>query len=311
MNKKANRRAFFVCLLVTVMYASVAARLPEKFNVARVSGEKRPMSKTLGASIPKPATKLPVSEVHASAPKDELSEKDSTDMPMPATEVPGSPTDAPVSGKNGDSMEPGLLIAIPIVSHAIKTGLIEETGLIFVQKEGYNTINCNKPIDILKDRDEQGLRVIARIIGNRQSLDFLKKEGILTKANMDSESIILGAGYMINQEKLLSLYDKHVSRDFDKLFPFVANGVAVTKTSKGFALVPAKERPQVPNVKEESEWMMPNVMNLPMKAAIEKITVHTSNIKVHGSGVVTDQQPPPFERTRGETECVLYGRSLR
>ena len=30
MNKKANRRAFFVCLFIGLMYASVAFRLPGK-----------------------------------------------------------------------------------------------------------------------------------------------------------------------------------------------------------------------------------------------------------------------------------------
>lgn len=311
MNKKANRRAFFICLLVGLMYTSVAARLPEKMNFARVSGEKRPMSKTMGASIPKLTKEVPVSAEQVSAPENQPVQTNLPEAPLPATEATPTPVGAPVVRQDNKSIEPGLFIAIPIISHAIKAGLIEGTGLIFVRKEGYNTVSCNKPIDILKDRDEQGLRVIARIIGNRQSLDFLKKEGIVPQKDMDAEGVMLGAGYTVDKEKLLSLYDKHVSDDFNKLFPFAVQGIAVTKTGKGFALIPAREGQQIRRVREEAEWMMPNVLNLPMKAAIEKITVHTSKIKVYGSGNVTEQHPPAFERTKGETECLLYGRNLR
>jgi hypothetical protein len=56
---------------------------------------------------------------------------------------------------------------------------------------------------------------------------------------------------------------------------------------------------------------MPNLVNLSMRDAIEKLALHTSKIKVYGSGSVVEQNPKAFERTRGETECVIYGRTAR
>jgi exo-beta-1,3-glucanase (GH17 family) len=57
--------------------------------------------------------------------------------------------------------------------------------------------------------------------------------------------------------------------------------------------------------------MVPNLINLSVRAAIEKLASHTSKIKVYGNGNVVEQSPRAFERTRGETECTIYGRTAR
>ena len=56
---------------------------------------------------------------------------------------------------------------------------------------------------------------------------------------------------------------------------------------------------------------MPNLANLPMKAALEKLASKTSRIKIYGSGVVTDQNPKALEKVKGETQCAIYGRSYK
>ncbi len=55
--------------------------------------------------------------------------------------------------------------------------------------------------------------------------------------------------------------------------------------------------------------MMPNLASLPIRTAIDKLSVHTARIKVYGSGYVTDQSPRPFERLKGEQECIIQGRA--
>ena len=60
--------------------------------------------------------------------------------------------------------------------------------------------------------------------------------------------------------------------------------------------------------KEDEEWRMPNLTGLTIKLAIDNLAGHTARIKVHGSGVVVDQYPKPFERLNGDSECAIYGR---
>jgi hypothetical protein len=54
---------------------------------------------------------------------------------------------------------------------------------------------------------------------------------------------------------------------------------------------------------------MPNLANLPIRSAIEKLSTHTSHIKINGSGIVMNQFPRAFERLKGEPECVILGRT--
>jgi hypothetical protein len=312
MNKKANRRAFFVCLFIGLMYASVVFRLPEKMNIARVSSGKKVMPSSVIGSAQKINHDISLPEVPAAIFKNQPAESLSPKAGTHQTEPQQAPAAQRIVKIDDKTIEPSLFIALPLVAYAIKEGFIERDGLIFVQKEGYNTVNCKKPIDILRDKDEQGLKVIARLIGKQQSLDFLKKEGIVLNQDVDSEKIITGIGYSIEKEKILSLYNNHVSEDFQGLFPFVMHGMAVVKTKKGFEFSQAREVHGTDKARtEDKEWTMPNVINLSMRAAIEKLALHTSKIKVYGNGNIVEQSPRAFERTRGETECTIYGRTAR
>jgi len=311
MNKKANRRAFFICLLIGVMYVSVAAGLPEKMSLARVSGERQATATSMGVSMAKVGPGVSSAEVSAPVPGDQRINSEPAKAPIQGSAPQPAPADTNVTQRDDRFMEPGLFISIPLVCHAIEKGLIERDGLIFIRKESYNNGNCKKPIDILRDRDEQGLKAIARIVGRKQSLDFLKKEGIVLKHDIDNESIILGAGYAVEKEKLVALYSEYVPDEYGPLFPFVVRGMAMVKTGKGFDLMRAKGARLPSHGAGEQEWMMPNLLNLPMRAAIEKLTAHTSRIKVRGSGNVVEQYPRAFERTKGETECIIYGRSAK
>jgi len=86
----------------------------------------------------------------------------------------------------------------------------------------------------------------------------------------------------------------------------------VVKTKKGFEFSQAREVHRADREKmEDPEWTMPNVINLSVRAAIEKLALHTSKIKVYGNGNVVEQNPKAFERIRGETECIIYGRTAR
>lgn len=314
MNKKANRRAFFVCLFIGLMYVSVAFRVPEKLNIARIWGDKKIMPSSVMGSPTKSNSEISLPEVPASIFKKQPVE--SQPPKEQATKTEQQPQQAPVAQTTPKLdtrfFEPSFFIALPLVAYAIKEGIIERDGLIFVQKEGYNTKNCKKPIDILRDKDEHGLKVIARLIGKRQSLDFLKQEGVVPNQDIDSEKVITGVGYSIEKEKLISLYTKYVSDDFQDLFPFAMHGMAMVKTKKGFEFSNAREGLGADRAKmEDHEWTMPNLIHLSMRDAIEKLNKHTSKIKVYGNGNVVEQNPRAFERTKGDVECVIYGRTAR
>jgi hypothetical protein len=279
MNKRANRRAFFICTAICLIYVSLALRLPEKLNVKRISDEQRVTPNSMNLSIPKSTP--PVTQTTPNVTKDE------------------------------SFIEPSFFISIPIVCSAIKEGLIEKEGLIFIKKNSNNDISCKKPIDILKDRDEEGLKSISKIIGKKYSLDFLKKEGITHKKGSDIDETILGKGFVLEKQKLLSLCNTYVPEEYSRLFPFIVSGIAIVRGKNGFEFINAKDNAKGNQWREDSEWLMPNLLNLPMKSAIEKLTTHTSKVKVYGSGNVTEQHPKPFERIKGETECVIYGRTYK
>lgn len=293
------------------MYASVAFRLPEKMNIARVSSGEKIMPSSVVGSIPKANSEISLPEVPVSIFKNQPVESETPKAASHQPE-PQQPTAVQRVKLDDKTIEPSLFIALPLVAYAIKEGLIERDGLIFIQKEGYNTVNCKKPIDILRDKDEQGLKAIARLIGKRPSLDFLKREGIVLNQDLDSEKIIFGIGYSMEKEKLLSLYSKYVSEDLQCLFPFAMHGVSVVKTKQGFEFSRVREGQGIDRAKaEDQEWTVPNLINLSVRAAIEKLASHTSKIKVYGNGNVVEQSPRAFERTRGETECTIYGRTAR
>jgi hypothetical protein len=313
MNKKANRRAFFVCFVFCLMYVSVVVRLPERLNISRVAEEPKVSShlQDMNMSVPRavsgaPEAPQPVStvpEVSKEPPPQELT------PPAAANPAPSTPAKHTIVHDDG-SIEPNLFIAVPIVCHAIKEGQIEKEGLISAKKGEYNSGTWKKPLDIIKDKDEEGLRNISRTIGKPRLVEFLKRAGITFTRDMTPEEIMGGNGYRVEKTVLLALYRACASTEFDTVFPFTLDGLGVTRDGEGFALKKVRHGEGIrTHAREEGEWVMPNLTNLTMRAALEKLTKNTPRIRVHGSGTVTDQQPKPFERLRGETECILYGRT--
>jgi hypothetical protein len=311
MNKRANRRAFFICAVICLMYISVIIKVPEKLRFQRVSDGQKGAPQSMSISIPKPAP-----EEYKDATSGVAAPVTSTAVPHeqkePVVTPPAKPPEAtaPVSHDN-NVIEPSILISLPLISFAIKERLVERDGLIFVRKDGYNEGSWKKPLDILKDKDVEGLKNISRNIGKKHSLEFLKKEGIKTGKDLTVEDIILGKGYTVEKEKIIALYNTFASEDYAGLFPFAYKGVGVFKGKNGFEIVKTKDDVKVLRAKEEPEWMMPNLVNLSMKDAIEKLTLHTTKVKVYGSGYVTEQWPKAFERMKTEAECSIQGRTHR
>jgi hypothetical protein len=209
------------------------------------------------------------------------------------------------------AIEPVLFVAIPIVSSAIQDGLIEKEGLILIKKTNNMKADFKKPLEILKDKDEEGLVSIAEFIGKKQLLHLLKKEDISIQDDLELKNIILGKGYTIEKKTLIAFFDKYVTDEYKGLFPFVYNNVEITKNAKGFEMAENHERGKIQNPAVDTEWIMPNLANLPMKAALEKLALKTSRLKIYGSGVVTDQNPKAFEKVKGEAQCAIYGRSYK
>jgi hypothetical protein len=211
----------------------------------------------------------------------------------------------------GPAIEPAFFVAIPIVSSAIQDGLIEKESLILIKKTNNTKADFKKPLEILKDKDEEGLVSIAEFIGKKQLLHLLKKEDISIQDDLELKDIILGKGYTIEKKALITLFDKYVTDEYKSLFPFVYNNVEIKKNAKGFEMVENHERGKIQNPAADAEWIMPNLANLPMKVALEKLALKTSRVRIYGSGVVTDQNPKAFEKIKGEAQCAIYGRSYK
>ncbi len=279
MNKKANRKAFFILVCIGLMYISMAFNLTDKFTMKRTVSEHTAAPQSLNVAIPA------------------------------AREVAASPV-RNVSPEH-TAIEPSIFIAIPIVLSAIKEGLIEKEGLILIKGETNARTDFKKPFDILKDKDEEGLASIAGIIGKKQLLHLLKKDGIVIKDDVELNDIILGKGYTIEKKALLAGFDNHATDEHKDLFPFMFNGLEIAKTSKGFEIAETGRHTKINSPVAEIEWVMPNLINLPIKGALEKVSTRTSRIKLMGSGIVTDQQPKPYEKVRGDIDCTIYGRSSK
>ena len=181
--------------------------------------------------------------------------------------------------------------------------------MIFGKKDAYNNVGWRKPIEILKDHDEEGIRNILNTIGQKRVLEFMKKEGIGLKADLSPEDAILGKGYTVQKEKLIALYDQYASNVCDDLSPFRQDGSRLRKGTSGFRLTKGRGAGKDDTRTAEEEWMMPNLANLPIRSAIEKLSAHTSHIRIVGVGQVMNQTPRAFERLKGESECVIQGRA--
>ncbi|OPY77126.1 MAG: hypothetical protein A4E64_01235 [Syntrophorhabdus sp. PtaU1.Bin058] len=279
MNKRANKKAFFICVLIGLMYVSVAMKLPDRFTIGRTSETGNAVPTGMSVSIPKPA---PVN------------------IPAPAN-----------TPKTGQVIEPSYFVAIPIVCFAIRKGLIEKEGLVFIRKDAQDNAYCKKPMDILQDRDEEGLKSIAKIIGKKQLIAFFKKEGAALREELDPQDVILGKGYVIEEDIILSMYNRNVPEDYNKLFPYIIHTTEIRREGDRFAFRHVSDTVKTYSDNNQNEWTMPSLVNLPMKAALEKLATRTSKIKIYGSGLVTEQQPKAFEKVKGETECIIRGRPYR
>jgi len=312
MNKKANRRAFFVCMFIFLIYMSVTMKLPEKMSFQRVSADQKimtanmniPMQKNIQQAIPEVIPVSATEEVQAKQTETKEVKARQAELPVINKKTP-----CVVSGD--DCIEPSLFMSIPLVCFAVKEGLIEKQGLIQAGKNGYGIASWKKPIDILSDKDEQGLRNISKTIGIKHTLSFLKQEGIMLKEGLSAEEILLGKGYVLEKKKLLSLYSRVVSDEYNSLFPFSDHGTGIVRRNGQFefTVMSAKEKKQ--HAVEDGGWLMPNLVNLPIKVAIDKLAIHTAKIKIHGSGIVAEQYPKPFERTSGEVGCIIYGKTQK
>ncbi len=289
MNKKANRRAFFVCMLVCLMYASLVVKLPEKMGFERMFDDKKITPAHMNIALQADASRAEPEGASATRPK--------------------NPEVKPSQPILEDTYaEPSFFVSIPLVCLAINEGLLEKEGLIPAGKGRQNTVTWKKPIDILYDRDEEGLKNISKTVGVKRMQAFLKRGGITLKHGLSAEEIMLGKGYMLEREKLLALYNSAVPDDYGRLFPFAVGETGVVRHDGNFEFTVMKEEPKKQHAREGTEWQMPNLLNLPMKLALEKLTVHTTKIKIFGSGIVMEQSPRPFERLTGDVECTLHGR---
>lgn len=310
MNKRANRRAFFVCAAICLMYTSMLVKLPGKLGAERVLDVPATTSKQMGLSMAAETSELP--EVQRASPAGGAKQDPPTSTQTQIVETAQRDTGHSVQiDQNELLLEPGLFIAPPIVIFAVRQGLIDREGLIFTRKDGYNKVSWKKPLEILKDKDEEGLKNISRTIGKKSILDFLKKEGITISKDLDVKEIMLGRGYKVERAKLTALYDNQVPEDYRALFPFRLRGMSICMGEEGFELRKAKDELPVQQTVEETEWVMPNLLDQPVKAALEKLTVRTAKIKIYGSGTVTDQLPKPFEKVQGDMGCTIYGRTYK
>ncbi len=225
MNKKSKKRAFLVFVLISLLYVSVTFRFPEKMSMRRISEEQTPPSK--GMILPVPD--VDVTNRNAPPPQRALSptiaspaspEADEAMIRPVAKNQPAATKDNQSAPASRSGIEPSLLISIPVVCYAIKEGWIEKESLIFGKKDAYNNVIWKKPIEILKNHDEDGVRSVLTTIGQKRVLEFIKKEGLSPAAGLSADDIMLGKGYRVDEEKLIAMYNKHVGTTCDELFPF-------------------------------------------------------------------------------------------
>lgn len=322
MNKATNRRALAVYLAICLLYVSVAFRVPEKLSMKRIAV--RPDGPSHGMNMQgshepsrgQPRAEEATREKAASAPSAIASVAEAFPAPAAATAMtsPGvdrskfsdKPSPVIVAG-GGSRVEPRFFISIPIICYAIKEGWVDRDTLILSKQDGQNGA-WSKPLDILKQQDESGIKHLAAIIGKSRIKEFLRTEVVDIRDDLTPEDIMLGRGYAIEKKKLLSLYDRFVAEECNDLFPLALAQGGVVKTKRGFQFVSSTEAARMRTEEEDEEWRMPNLAGFPIKLAIDNLAKHTARIKVHGSGFVVDQFPKPFERQKGDSECAIYGR---
>jgi len=323
MNRATNRRALAVYLAICLLYVSVAFRVPEKLSMKRI--------------VVKPALPSNGMNIHGSfdlnrteAFAEEAIEEKAAGSPPAHAAVPeasppvfeATPVRTPrnveslnapgklypvITARESASVEPHFFISIPITCHAIEEGWLDRETLIFSKKDGQNN-SWLKPLDILKQQDEDSIKALVTLIGKSKLKEFLRKEAVDIKEDLSPDDMMLGRGYVIEKKKLLSLYDRFVHEECNALFPLSLAQGGVVKGKGGFRLVSSGEAARIRTEKEGEEWHMPNLAGFTIKSAIDKLAVHTSRIRIYGSGFVVDQSPKPFERLKPDSECAIYGR---
>ena len=167
--------------------------------------------------------------------------------------------------------------------------------MIFGKKDAYNNVRWRKPVEILKDHDEDGIRNILNTIGQKRVLEFMRREGIGLKGEPQSPRMSSSArATRVEEEKLIALFERYASGLDDDFFPFSAGEFAIEKGPRGSSLRGRSDRPRTPAGTAEEEWMMPNLANFPIRSAIEKLSAHTSRIRIVGgrAGDVPDPRGP-------------------
>src|SRR5512133_324439 len=122
MNKRANRKAFFILLCIGLIYMSIAFDLTDRFSMKRtLQGHmKRVNPQGLSVSVP-----------------EREAETAGETIPVLSARSPAAP--------------PSLFISVPLVIMAVKGGLIEEEGLVMIKREPDGRSDFKKPLEILKD----------------------------------------------------------------------------------------------------------------------------------------------------------------
>ena len=326
MNKRTKKRAVLVYIAVCLFYGTVAFKVPEKITMRRVSlpisnaaqdmsifgGRVEPASHTVRSEkiLPQPEKNLPLPlppKDHAPASaKDDAPASAKDHAPAPAIRI--SAERGTTAAGDASFVEPSLLIVVPLICHALDRGWIEADGLIFSKKDDYSKGGWKRPIDIIRDKDESGIRSILNTIGKNHVVEFLKREGLESREGLTVEDLMLGRGYVLEKKKLTSLYDRFVSEQYKDLFPISFSKAGIKMGKEGFELIAVEDGNKGHSAEAEREWMMPNLAGLPLRLAIEKLSKNTTKIRVYGSGTVAEQSPRSFERLRGEVECSIQGR---
>jgi hypothetical protein len=281
MNKQAIRKAFFVCASIGLAYAALAFNVQDRFS----------MKRTYETSVKKAPRSLNVA------------------VPGPQKEPDRQ---APVIAGGGLSFEPSLLIAVPIIAHSIREGVIEKDGMVVVRGAGETSpVYLKKPLEILKDRDRDGLRTLSRIIGRKNMDAFLAREGVRLPDRSLTFDTLAGTGYSVDEKVLTALYTKYVDAAFDPLLPFASGGFEVSRKGGAFVKEKVPEQKSAAAGPDGAAWTMPDLTGLSLRAALDRISTKGQPVRIYGSGVVTDQHPRAQEKVEKDTRCILYGRTYQ
>ncbi len=295
MNKKIKKRALTVFAAMCAMYLVTTFNVQDRIGMKRVIAEQGNQPNSMHLLAPGER-----SAPSSGAPPKPLQEP-------AANRQRGEKTDAVTRNVSASSGACQSSLSYPLFCAAVQTGQIDAESLVESARED-GTTAWRKPVEILRQGDEEGLGALARLIGKRTLLDLLQNEGIAVDEGSTAEELFTGRTWRIDKDKLLALYKYCLPARFDGFFPVVDRRIRIVKAGETFHVLETQGDIPVQGPSRDA-WTMPDLLYLPMRAAVEKLTAHTGRIRVLGSGHVVEQYPKPSERLSGETECILYGRS--